>query len=295
MKYMHFLSSCSYAGLANLLEDVGIDTEDVSIALSICLPWLLGREEDKGKIGKYSAGAMLQGKEWFDLYLKPLGWRFAETMYEKREALRCLVPGSMLGMRVLKQSKHAVIYRGRLGLKYVFLNNRREDGSEPNQIILSEEELLEKLDDTVCVGRLETGSREKVNFIPLLEQSKKNWELWLCEFQGLAALRQEREVLGSLQNTFFRAFLLDGLAVCGLFTAEVGRGYEGKGRENFPEEETLFKQQKERLICLQNQFLEAMRRGEALVLEREMDMELVQYTIHIFLELIDKKLKIMAG
>lgn len=120
MKYMHFLSSCSYAGLANLLEDVGIDTEDVSIAVSICLPWLLGREENKGKIGKYSAGAMLQGKEWFDLYLKPLGWRFAETRYEKREALGCFMPGSMIGMRVLKQSKHAVIYRGRSGLKYVF-------------------------------------------------------------------------------------------------------------------------------------------------------------------------------
>ena len=91
MKYMHFLSSCSYAGLANLLEDVGIDTEDVSIAVSICLPWLLGREENKGKIGKYSAGAMLQGKEWFDLYLKPLGWRFAETRYEKREIGRAHV------------------------------------------------------------------------------------------------------------------------------------------------------------------------------------------------------------
>ena len=154
MKYMHFLSSCSYAGLANLLEDVGIDTEDVSIAVSICLPWLLGREENKGKIGKYSAGAMLQGKEWFDLYLKPLGWRFAETRYEKREALGCFMPGSMIGMRVLKQSKHAVIYRGRSGLKYVFFNNRRKEGNEPDQIILSEEELLEKIGRASCRERV---------------------------------------------------------------------------------------------------------------------------------------------
>ena len=41
MKYMTFNSSCTYAGLANMLMERGIDVEDYEIALEMKLPFLL--------------------------------------------------------------------------------------------------------------------------------------------------------------------------------------------------------------------------------------------------------------
>ena len=64
MKYMTFNSSCSYAGLANLLSFYGIDTEDRKIALDMDLPFLFDCKD-----GYYSSGPMLQGGKWFNLYL----------------------------------------------------------------------------------------------------------------------------------------------------------------------------------------------------------------------------------
>ena len=40
MKYMHFKGSCSYAGIANMLELSGYDTEDYIIANKIKLPYM---------------------------------------------------------------------------------------------------------------------------------------------------------------------------------------------------------------------------------------------------------------
>ena len=44
MKYMHFNSSCSYTALAILLEDKGIETEDVDISIEIGLPWIFAEK-----------------------------------------------------------------------------------------------------------------------------------------------------------------------------------------------------------------------------------------------------------
>lgn len=67
-KYMTFNSSCSYAGLANMLLRYGVDTQDREIARDMKLPFLFACEEDE-----YRAGPMLQGAQWFNLYLHPRG------------------------------------------------------------------------------------------------------------------------------------------------------------------------------------------------------------------------------
>ena len=54
MKYMTFNSSCSYAGVANMLEQYGVDVEDRIIALGMKLPYLFAQEG-----GVYMAGPML--------------------------------------------------------------------------------------------------------------------------------------------------------------------------------------------------------------------------------------------
>ena len=55
VKYMTFNSSCSYAGVANLLSFYGIDTDDRTIALEMGLPFFFDCED-----GCYSSGPMLQ-------------------------------------------------------------------------------------------------------------------------------------------------------------------------------------------------------------------------------------------
>ncbi len=69
MKYMTFNFSCSYAGVANMLEQYGIDTDDRSIAMGMKLPYLFAYEN-----GVYMAGPMLQSAAWFNLYLNPIGF-----------------------------------------------------------------------------------------------------------------------------------------------------------------------------------------------------------------------------
>lgn len=81
MKYMTFNSSCSYAGLANLLSLRGLETEDRAIALDMGLPYLFARED-----GRYLAGPMLQGKRWFDLFLLPRGFIMEERTVRREDA-----------------------------------------------------------------------------------------------------------------------------------------------------------------------------------------------------------------
>lgn len=73
MKYMTFNSSCSYAGIANMLEQYGIDTTDREIALGMKLPYLFVYDD-----GAYVSGPMLQKAEWFDIYLNSIGFQLIE-------------------------------------------------------------------------------------------------------------------------------------------------------------------------------------------------------------------------
>ena len=69
MKYMTFNFSCSFAGVANMLAQYGIETTDRDIALTMKLPFLFAYAD-----GAYLSGPMLQSAGWFDLYLNPLGY-----------------------------------------------------------------------------------------------------------------------------------------------------------------------------------------------------------------------------
>ena len=64
MKYMTFNSSCSFAGIANMLERMGYAYEDYQVAAGMELPYIVARDN-----GGYIAGAMLQEKKYFDIFL----------------------------------------------------------------------------------------------------------------------------------------------------------------------------------------------------------------------------------
>lgn len=210
MKYMSFPASCSYAGVANMLECWGLDTEDRDIALEMKLPYLFSWEG-----GAYLAGPMLQSAEWFDLYLRPHGFHMEETQLPA-EALAGFLGEqrtAMLGIRMDHGGKHAVVYQGREDGKLVFLNNKWREDPAPEILQLTEGQLLKRLDEMVTVAVLcpvpESAAdldSKMAGSIPLIRRN----------VEDICALCQREETVGLLRarrDSLFRALLLDEIAV----------------------------------------------------------------------------------
>lgn len=210
MKYMTFNASCSYAGLANLLDWYGVDVEDRVIALKIELPYLFARE---GR--RYLSGPMLQGAEWFDLYLHPIGFTFIERRLEREEVCSFLKdqPPAMLGLRVTPESKHAVVYTGGGGGEYCFINNKRQDSTEPETLRLTESALLSRLDKTVVVGMLENIEPLPSALHDRLAVSPGVLLALQSEINDFCTQQQTPAAQAAALNDLFRPLLLDGITM----------------------------------------------------------------------------------
>lgn len=217
MKYMHFNSSCSYAGLANILAMMEYDTEDYQIALDMNLPYLLNYEEESGC---YQAGPMLQSAEWFNLYLEPRGFSYVEQWIEKNNLPDSLRPGMMLGLQVTPRSKHAVVFLENKDNLFCFLNNKYQNSEEEEFLWLSKEELLERLPDCVMVGKMERCERKKIELLPLFHKSISNWEKLRKEVQEFVSEVQTPQSMNSSMNRLFRPLLLDGITMMQLLGKE---------------------------------------------------------------------------
>lgn len=241
MKYMTFNSSCSYAGVANMLELEGVEAGDRQIALDMGLPYLFSFQD-----GAYCSGPMLQTAEWFNLYLRPRGFCMTETRLSREDVPEFLegIPCAMLGILKPSGGKHAVVYTGKKGERWNFINNRRQESSEPGTISLSREELLQRLDSAVTAARLQKDSPVEVDLKPyfrnsaiVLQQLKRDITAFSCEEQTPRDMKAARESL-------FRAILLDGITMLEL----IG-------------ETQLLK----RLKSIQKDFLDALRKNQPLV------------------------------
>lgn len=210
MKYMTFNASCSYAGLANLLDWYGVDVEDRVIALKMELPYLFARE---GR--RYLSGPMLQGAEWFDLYLHPIGFTFIERRLERAEVCSFLKdhPPAMLGLHVTPESKHAVVYTGGGGGEYCFINNKRQDSTEPETIRLTETALLSRLDKTVVVGMLEKIGPRPSALHDRLAGSPGVLLALQSEINDFCTQQQTPAAQAAALNDLFRPLLLDGITM----------------------------------------------------------------------------------
>ena len=168
MKYMTFNSSCSYAGIANMLEQYGLDTNDRSIALEMKLPYLFSYCD-----GVYLSGPMLQKAEWFNLYLNPIGYQLWEETVPADEIAVYLKSQktAMLGIKTGAIGKHAVVYTGTVSNQFVFLNNKWESEEAPNEIRLTEDELKQKLEPEVVVATLQQITPKSVSFADKLQES----------------------------------------------------------------------------------------------------------------------------
>ena len=210
MKYMTFNASCSYAGLANLLDWYGVDVEDRVIALKIELPYLFARE---GR--RYLSGPMLQGAEWFDLYLHPIGFTFIEHRLERAEVCSFQKdhPAAVLGLRVTPESKHAVVYTGGGGGEYCFINNKRQDSTEPETLRLTESALLSCLDKTVVVGMLENIEPLPSALHDRLAVSPGVLLALQSEINDFCTQQQTPAAQAAALNDLFRPLLLDGVTM----------------------------------------------------------------------------------
>ncbi len=255
MKYMTFNSSCPYAGLANLLEMHGIDTEDHQIVLDMGLPYFLRYDRDTKC---YQTGASLQSAEWFDLYLKPRGFYYVEKTLEKHQLVQEIKPVSMLGLQITAQSKHAVIYLEQANGRFLFLNNKWKESEEPERLVLTKEEMLNRLSNVVVVGSLERCQPEQVDIAPYLQESLDTWEQLRIEMQEYLVCEQTPKSLRESMNRLFRSLLLDGLTMMQL------------AQNDF---------QTQLLSELQRIYLTALRRNQSITLADTMSPALIDRAI----------------
>ena len=257
MKYMSFQNSCSFAGVANLLEQYGVDAEADQIALGMHLPYMLEKTNDG-----YQAGPMLQTKKWFDLYLNPLGFEMQETLLNREQVISFLKENEpcMIGVKVNPAaSRHAIIYVGAQNGTLVFLNNRRKDSAEPDSFRWTEKEFLNLMDrETIPIAKVVACGKKEVSLGARYEETldaladMKERVNHICKHAMDVRFQQESK------ETVFRAILLDNIAVLKL-TQETELTH-------------LFE-------IVQGQYLSALAQKKGLVLEEYMDMKLLDQAL----------------
>ena len=213
MKYMTFNSSCSYAGIANMLEQYGIDTTDREIALGMKLPYLFVYDD-----GAYVSGPMLQKAEWFDIYLNSIGFQLIEKKISADKIADYLKDQktAMLGIKMENAGKHAIVYIGMEADELIFINNKWEKEAVPSEIKFVEEELREKIDAEVVVAILQTINATKVSMIDKLEESLVVLQENVSEIIELCNKEVTVEYIQSKLNTLFRPLFLDGITMLNL-------------------------------------------------------------------------------
>ena len=177
------------------------------------LPFLFAYEEDE-----YRAGPMLQGAQWFNLYLHPRGLEMRETEVPAQSVAAYLrrQRTAMLGIRGIENGKHAVVYIGNKQEKLLFLNNKWERADAPTQLLLTEQALLSYLDDKVIIATLAPVAPCTEDIISRMRHSITVLQQNAREICMLCQEKMSVAVLRSRMDSLFRALLLDGITMLNL-------------------------------------------------------------------------------
>lgn len=269
MKYMTFNSSCSYAGIANMLEQYGIDTNDREIALEMKLPYLFTYSNSA-----YLSGPMLQKAEWFNLYLNPIGFQLIEKKVSAEKLVDYLKEQktAMLGIKMGNTGKHAVVYKGMEGNLLVFLNNKREYEDSPCEIRFMEEDLRKNVEADVMVAVLQQIEPREICILDKLESSITVLQANLSEIVELCGREATTEVLRSKLNTLFRPLFLDGITMLNLI-----------GETELAEE----------FAKMQGDLLRVLHQNtkEGIILKEDISMHKLQVSVQKYVELIKAEIK----
>lgn len=264
MKYMTFNSGCSYAGVANMLEQYGVDTSDRSIALGIKLPYLFHYCD-----GAYLSGPMPQSAEWFNLYLNPIGYMLIEEEIPAEKIADYLKSHktAMLGVKSESASKHAVVYTGTESDYFIFLNNKWEAEEAPNEFLLTADELKQRIEPIVVVATLRQIPEKCVDFTDKLKTSMSILQANLTEILELCSIQETVANLRLKLNTLFRPLFLDGITMLNL----IG-------------ETALAKE----FVTLQQELLSALRQApqQSIYLKEYLSISKLQESAKMYMELI---------
>lgn len=267
MRYMSFNNSCSYAGIANLLSDHSIDIEDYEVAIAAKVPYIFKYDEQQKC---YVSGSMLQADKYFNFYLQNLGLNLIGNDFTKENALaflRNLHSRAMVGLNFSNNHKHAVIYSGFKNNKYTFLNNKRNNSTEPNYYYFTPNELLSCMDKTVYISYLEN----KLDDVKIdLTSEIKNSFIYLQKYKkDIVAFCNEIQDIDSLSkamSTLFHAFFLDVYSMMVII-----------GEKQITKE----------IEDLRNSYLKAMSLKQPLKLSEHICLEALEKTIDEYKEIIN--------
>ena len=228
-----------------MLEACGIEAEDRDIALGMKLPYLFS-----GENGCYASGPMLQSAKWFDLYLNSIGFAMNEMHVPKADLPQYLreQTTAMVGLKLDNGGKHAVVFHGNSSDTFCFINNKRKGEPVPDELLLTEYQLLDRVDDIVVVSSLRQIPPKTVDFHQILVNS--------CE----AATENYREIselcdsditvrsLCDCLNPLFRPFLLDCVTMMELIGSELAAEFTAIRSIFLP----ILRQDSETCVCLRD-------------------------------------------
>ncbi|MBF1113817.1 MAG: hypothetical protein HXL55_06745, partial [Solobacterium sp.] len=205
MKYMHFKGGCSYAGIANMLELSGYDTEDYIIASKIKLPYMFDYVD-----GTYLAGTRLQNQKWFNLFLNQIGFRLVEVKISSTDLVNFLQEDrpTMIGI-ISNKSKHAVIYYKHDEHNLYFINNKFEYEQCPELIKISATNLISSVPKVLTIGYLKKCEVENVDIISRLISSAKTLEKMNGDLLSYCSTVHNKEDILDCREDLFRALFLE--------------------------------------------------------------------------------------
>lgn len=147
---------------------------------------------------------MLQSAEWFNLYLHPIGFEMVEQKISSAQAAEYLrlQKTAMLGLRVDDTGKHAVVYIGSQG-----------DALTPEQVTLTEAQLMSQLGETAVIATLRQTAPKVVDLHSRLENSITVICQNLAEIRDVCSHEESVGQLRTRMNTLFRPLLLDGITM----------------------------------------------------------------------------------
>lgn len=216
MKYMTFNRSCSYAAIANLLEEHDIHYEDYEIAKALSIPYLF---QYRLQENRYVAGPMIQSYPWFNYFLNSLGFDLVEEWFTPEGVMANLNEGNkryMFSLKINPNSnlRHAVLFEGKENESYRFLNPKRKDSIEPDYYVFNEEEVIEKLIPNVLMGYLVKIEKpipfDLSNDLKSSLQNLDNYQEILFEF---CSKEQDVSALIEARDTLFAPLMLDVLSM----------------------------------------------------------------------------------
>ncbi len=213
MKYQTFNASCCYAALANMLDDFSLDLEDRDIALGAQLPYMLRFDPANNR---FLAGPMLQGAEWFDLYLAPRGMRFTERSFTAGAAVNFLSTADtrvMLAVDV-PDGRQALVFEGVRGSRFHFISSKWQDAEGAERYMFTAAELLDRIDpEANALGWVELSPKKPVDFLEKLYQTLECIPKYHASLQKFCAVEREKIALRWAMEPLFRPLMVDLLTM----------------------------------------------------------------------------------